>query len=443
MEKIDIIKLMIQEKQEQDKLQTNFEEEKHIKLLHNYYDEYLHYNLLSLAKDGIISYNLNSKNDKEREQAEDIKHFVLHTIENIVKYSNTNFDELNEKNLQVFDYLESQYSMRDDFYTETILNDFYQRKGNDNLDLLETKDKDYKKEVANGICNMLISRANTKQIKDFYKDYVVPTLKDLYKENEIDFDITKLDDNRTEKIKTNILTTISSFIIELNELTNRIDIQEKDLPMFNFLYSDNKDLKQAMALYFINQFMGIYETKDFQDYLNSNVKGVYDIHIMTDKELKKHNELVSKYEMIEVKIQEMFLCGVFNALNLLNKQKIITFDMSSNNKRIQKISKNIITYITKLFRAMALAYLYDEEKNNNKSVGIMKHLFIDNTIENQDKKKELLTGIMNMFLHYYPKIDFENDDFIEKMDICIYSSKETTEEEAKERIIKMLEDKED
>ena len=40
MEKIDIIKLMIQEKQEQEKSQTNFEEEKHIKLLHNYYDEY-------------------------------------------------------------------------------------------------------------------------------------------------------------------------------------------------------------------------------------------------------------------------------------------------------------------------------------------------------------------------------------------------------------------
>ena len=40
MEKIDIIKLMIQEKKEQEKSQTNFEEEKYIKLLHNYYDEY-------------------------------------------------------------------------------------------------------------------------------------------------------------------------------------------------------------------------------------------------------------------------------------------------------------------------------------------------------------------------------------------------------------------
>ena len=213
--------------------------------------------------------------------------------------------------------------------------------------------------------------------------------------------------------------------------------------MFNFICSEDEKLKQAMALYFINQFMEIYQTKDFQDYLNSNKNGAYDIHIMTDKELEKHNELVRKYEMIEARTQEMFLCGVFNALNLLNKQKIITFDMSSNNKRIQKISKNIITYITKLFRAMALAYLDDEENNNNKTIGIMKHLFIDNTTENVDKKKELLTGIMNMFLHYYPKVDFEDDDYIENIELCIYSSKETSEEEVRERLIKMLEDKED
>lgn len=380
---------------------------------------------------------------KKENKQKKIKQFVLHTIQNIVKYSDIRFDELSEKDLQVFEYLESQHSMRDDFYSENILNDFYQRKGNDNLDLLETKDKDFKKEVANGICNMLISRTNTKQIKDFYKDYVIPILKDLYKENEIDFDITKLDDERTEKIKTNILTTLSSFIIELNELTERIDIQEKDLPMFNFIYSEDEKLKQAMALYFINQFMEIYQTKDFQDYLNSNKNGAYDIHIMTDKELKKHNELVRKYEMIKARTQEMFLCGVLNALNILNKQKIITFDMASNNKKIQKISKNIITFITKLFKEMALAYLDDEENNNNKTIGIMKHLFIDNTLENQDKKKELLNGIMNMFLHYYDRIDFEDDDYIEKVEFCIYSSKETTEEEVRERIIKMLEDKED
>ena len=443
MEKIDIIKLMIQEKEEQNKLQTDFEEEKHIKLLYNYYDEYLHYNLLNLAKDNIISYDLNSKDEEERTKAEETKSFVLHTIENIVKYSNTNFDELNEEDLQIFDYLDSQYSMRDDFYSETILNDFFQRKGNDNLDLLETKDKDYKKEVANAICNMLVARANTKQIKDFYKDYVVPTLKDLFNENETDFDITKTDDEKVEKIKTNILTTLTSFIIELNELTDRIDIQEIDLPIFNFIYSDDEKIKQAMALYFINQFMEIYETKDFQNYLNSNDKGAYDIHILTDKELEKYNELVNKYDIIETKTKEMMICGVFNALNMLNKEKRIIFDMSSNNKKIQKISNNIIIFITKLFKAMALTYLEDEENNNNKSIGIMKYLFIDNTTQNSDKKKKLLNGILNMFLHYYDKIDFEDDDYIKNIDICLYSSKETTEEEVRERIIKMLEDKED
>ena len=43
----------------------------------------------------------------------------------------------------------------------------------------------------------------------------------------------------------------------------------------------------------------------------------------------------------------------------------------------------------------------------------------------------ILLSIMNMFLHYYDRIGFEDDDFIEKMAIGIYSSKETTEEEAR------------
>ena len=182
MEKIDIIKLMKKEKEEQERQHTDFEEEKHIKLLHNYYDEYLHYNLLNLAKNGIIIYDLNSKDDKIKEQSQDLKDYVLHTIERIVHYSNMQFDEVNKLELQAFLYLDELYSRRDDFYSENILQDFYESKGNDNLDLLETKDKDYKKEVANEICDMLIIRANTKNIKDFYKGYVVPTFKDLYKQ---------------------------------------------------------------------------------------------------------------------------------------------------------------------------------------------------------------------------------------------------------------------
>ena len=73
----------------------------------------------------------------------------------------------------------------------------------------------------------------------------------------------------------------------------------------------------------------------------------------------------------------------------------------------------------------------------------MKSLFLDCIIETQDKKQKLLNKIINIFLKYYDNINFEDDDYIENITFHLYSSKETTEEEERKRIIKMLEDKED
>lgn len=433
MEKIDIIKLMKKNKKEQEKTHTNFEEELYIKLLYEYYDEYIHYNLLTLSKNGIISYKLNSDDIEEKEQAEDIKDFVLHTIQDIVKHSDTNTKDLNEKELQAFAYLDNLYSRQDDFYSKSMLADYYHKKGSDDLNLLETKDKAFKKEVANKICDVVIARTNTKAINTFYKKYVITTLDNLYKEKKIDFDITTTDD-RTKKIKRNILSTLTSFIVELHELAEKNKVSKEDLPIFNFIFTEYEDVKQAMAQLFVGQFLEIYETKDFQDYLNSNDNSTYDIHLMTSKELEEHKKIIDKYNIIEQKTQEMMIYGVFNALKTLNKQGTIIFDMSSKNQRIETITKNIITYITKLFREMALTYLDNEEENKNKKVGIMEYLFLDMNEENYHKKSILLNGIIDMFLSYYPNIDFEDTDYIDNCDIVVYSSKEITEKELLDRI---------
>lgn len=437
MEKIDIIKLMKKNKEEQEKSHTNFEEELYTKLLYEYYDEYIHYNLLTLSKNGIISYKLNSDDIEEREQAEDIKDFVLHTIQDIVKHSDTDINDLAKKELQAFTYLDSLYSRQDDFYSKSMLADYYDKKGSDNLNLLKTKDKAFKKEVANEICDVVIARTNIKTINNFYKKYVITTFDNLYKENKIDFDIIKTDD-RTKKIKDNILSTLISFIVELHKLAERNNIIKDDLPIFNFIFTEYEDVKQAMAHLFVGQFLDIYKTKDFQDYLNSNDSGIYDIYLMTEKELEEHKKIIDKYNIIEQKIQEIMICGVFNALNTLNKQGTIIFDMSSKNQRIETITKNIITLITKLFREMALTYLYNEEENKNKKIGIMEYLFLDMTEENYQKKKILLNGIMNMFLSYYPNIDFEDTDYINNREIVVYSSKEISEEELLKKIKKEM-----
>lgn len=437
MEKIDIIKLMKKNKEEQEKSHTNFDEELYTKLLYEYYDEYIHYNLLTLSKNGIIIYKLNSDDIGEREQAEDIKDFVLHTIQDIVKHSDTDINDLTKKELQAFTYLDSLYSRQDDFYSKSMLADYYHKKGSDNLNLLKTKDKAFKKGVANEICDVVIARTNIKTINNFYKKYVITTFDNLYKENKIDFDITKTDD-RTKKIKDNILSTLTSFIVELHELAEKNKIIKEDLPIFNFIFTEYEDVKQTMAHLFVEQFLDIYETKDFQDYLNSNDSGIYDIYLMTEKELEEHKKIIDKYNIIEQKIQEIMICGVFNTLNTLNKQGTIIFDMSSKNQRIETITKNIITLITKLFREMALTYLYNEEENKNKKIGIMEYLFLDMTEENYQKKKILLNGIMNMFLSYYPNIDFEDTDYINNCEIVVYSSKEISEEELLKKIKKEM-----
>lgn len=437
MEKIDIIKLMKKNKEDQEKSHTNFEEELYTKLLYEYYDEYIHYNLLTLSKNGVISYKLNSDDIEEREQAEDIKDFVLHTIQDIVKHSDTDINDLTKKELQAFTYLDSLYSRQDDFYSKSMLADYYDKKGSDNLNLLKTKDKAFKKEVANEICDVVIARTNIKTINNFYNKYVITTFDNLYKENKIDFDIIKTDD-RTKKIKDNILYTLISFIVELHKLAERNNIIKDDLPIFNFIFTEYEDVKQAMAHLFVGQFLDIYKTKNFQDYLNSNDSGIYDIYLMTEKELEEHKKIIDKYNIIEQKIQEIMICGVFNALNTLNKQGTIIFDMSSKNQRIETITKNIITLITKLFREMALTYLYNEEENKNKKIGIMEYLFLDMTEENYQKKKILLNGIMNMFLSYYPNIDFEDTDYINNREIVVYSSKEISEEELLKKIKKEM-----
>lgn len=68
----------------------------------------------------------------------------------------------------------------------------------------------------------------------------------------------------------------------------------------------------------------------------------------------------------------------------------------------------------------------------------MRFLFLDNTEENVEDKKAFFKGMINSFLHYYDKIDFENTDF-DKTYIGAYSSKETTEEEARKKANEMLE----
>ena len=117
-------------------------------------------------------------------------------------------------------------------------------------------------------------------------------------------------------------------------------------------------------------------------------------------------------------------CGIIPALKQLNQEKEIVFNPKSPDMKVKKISLNIMKFIAKMIISYAENYLDDIEGNQNKTVGIMRFLFLDNIEENIENKKSLCKGMINSFLHYYDKIDFENTNF-DKLVIGAYSSKDT------------------
>lgn len=272
---------------------------------------------------------------------------------NAIAYQDTNFEELNEEQEQAIALLEELFYFDDEFYADFLFNYFNNKRGNDNLNVIETSDIEHKEEIANHICDVLVMKTNNKKILHFYKNYVLPNFKEVHKQGYVDFDITK-DDERTNKIKDNILTTLTSFVIEFVSLGNRLDIKdENERAIFNFLFSENNDIKEAVALHYIEQFIGIYESKDFQDYLNSNKKGSFDIKIRTDSEITKEIEIQRQYDILEDKVNEIMNCGIIPALEQLNKEKEIVFNPNSPDMKVQKISVNIMKFIAKMIVSYA------------------------------------------------------------------------------------------
>ena len=192
MEKVDIIKLLKEEKEKQNISQTDFESIAKSKLINNYFGKYLDKKLCELAKDEVIIYNPNSKDSKEIEETNKTKNFVISVITRLVAYQDTNFDELEENELQGIEFFRDLFSFEDEFYANILFNDFNNKRGNDNLNVIETKDLEHKEEIANYICDILGLKANTKAITKFYKNYVVPNFQEAYKQGAIDFDITKI-----------------------------------------------------------------------------------------------------------------------------------------------------------------------------------------------------------------------------------------------------------
>ena len=114
MESVDIIKLLKEEQEQKDKARTNHEEENNLNLIFGYYDKYVKPKVDKLISKGKL-------HDDESTNYQ----FILNIIQKFLTID-----------------INYMFVDEEDFYIYPLLNKYYSQKGNDNLGILETKDKE-------------------------------------------------------------------------------------------------------------------------------------------------------------------------------------------------------------------------------------------------------------------------------------------------------------
>lgn len=253
MESVDIIKLLKQEQNKQDSARTNEIEEKDLTTMFGYYDKFVKPKIDKLVNQGKLIDNeiMNYP-------------FVMHIIQLFLTIENGLFNIDDE-----------------DFYIYPFLFPYFNKKGNDNLNVLLTKDKDFKNEIATSICEVLLTRQKTKCISAYFKGYIEPLLNELNVQGKIIYDMTSTDDTTLDisnKIK-NIVTTILG-VLSKDLILNNDDETIKNKAIYIVLMTnDNIEFKNKLAKGICEDFLNFYEENDFK------VLSLEELHERLDKSL--------------------------------------------------------------------------------------------------------------------------------------------------------------
>lgn len=240
MESVDIIKLLKEEQEQKDKARTNPQEENDLNLIFGYYDKYVKPKVDKLISKGKL-------HDDETTNYP----FIINIIQKFLTI---------DKNYMFVD--------EEDFYIYPLLNKYYSQKGNDNLGILETKDKDFKNEVADTICEVLLVKQKTKAIRLYFKVYIEPILNELHNQDKIIYNMLSNDKTileTSEKVKTilsSFLGIISSDLILNNDDETPTDDMLKGLYLVLFT-DDNIEAKKELAKGICEDFVNFYNENDF------------------------------------------------------------------------------------------------------------------------------------------------------------------------------------
>lgn len=394
MESVDIIKLMKAEQEQKEKDRTNIEEEHYLKTIYAYYDKFV--------KPKIDMLNLKDKLVKDDDSTYSFIIYILKLFANIGTYS------------LVYD------KEQEDFYIHPFLYNYYHKLGSDNLPLLETKDKDFKNEVANKICEIVLIRKRTKQVSQFFIKYIEPLLEELNKQNKIMYDMTS---NNTQVLKTSkkVKGVISSVLGVIS--SNLIMYENNDIPKEDSLYialmtEENVELKKEIAKDLCDGLLVFYKDNDFlklsyDELLNNlfeeDITPNYDNDFMV---------CLWQLERLESTVNTFTNMFIMPILIKLGNENLITFDILSTDTETIKINKNIIAFMKKFITQIFIYYVNSILNKKDMRVNFMKDLFS----ESLEQKGILANKLCNSFLFYYESLDFLNID-IDSFNFHFYSSK--------------------
>lgn len=279
MEKINVIKMLEEEKQLNDLCSRNLSKETYMKSVYNFIDVYV--------KPGL----------KRRLSNEDLKapQEMIDELTNDISNDNT----INEKDKEIMlrESTINAYYIDDEFKKlvilaeqlinelglidekieiteETDFEDFDININNYSYMLQEDeigflgKDKKIKKQVANKTIDYLIRRfMYLNKMEKYIEDYIIPMLNQYNKENKITFNLNSTDEKEL-LISNNIIEIAKQTICHNTGISIVIpflkyEMSDEEINFHDFLFNDLEDNKKEFANFFCESILNEYKDFDF------------------------------------------------------------------------------------------------------------------------------------------------------------------------------------
>ena len=279
MEKINVIKILEEEKELDDLYSRNLSKEIYMKSVYNFIDIYVKPGLkrklsnedLKAPQEMIDELTNDISNDNTLSEKD--KEIMLRESTINAYYTDDVFNKLVVLAEQFINELglideKIEITKETDFEDFDInINNYSYMLQEDEIGFLG-KDKKIKKQVANKTIDYLIRRfMYLNKMEKYIEDYIIPTLNIYNDENKITFNLNSTDEK--ELLISNTIIEIAKQTICHNTSISimipflKYDMTDEEINFQNFLFSDLEDNKKEFANFFCESILNNYKDFDF------------------------------------------------------------------------------------------------------------------------------------------------------------------------------------